>query len=94
MYALMFNFIFQGLAVVAAVCVAATVVRLVPFVPQSLSSQIAKALSPVLRVVEAITPSIVPRAMHLAIAAFWLLLLRVGLYLGAGAYGLLPPVTS
>lgn len=93
MHALLFTLVFQGLAVLAAFCVVAAIVSAISFVPQMISQSLAKILSPILRGVDAITPAVVPKALNPFIAAFWLLLVRVGLYLGAGAYGLLPTVT-
>jgi hypothetical protein len=94
MYALLFTLVFQGLAFLAALCVVGAVLSATPFVPPMLSQSLARLLSPIFRGVDTITPAVVPKALNPFIAAFWLLILRVGLYLGAGAYGLLPAVTS
>jgi hypothetical protein len=94
MSALLFTLVFQGLAVVAALCVLAAIVQVLPFMPKPLSALLSKLASPVLLVVHAITPLAVPRALHLTIAVFWLLLLRLGFHLAAGSFGLLPAITS
>ncbi len=90
MYSLLFAIVFQGLAVLAAVCVVVGILKLIPIIPASIYQVLQKLVSPVCFVVAIITPTAVPQALHLGIAAFWLLVLRVGLYMGAGAYGLLP----
>jgi hypothetical protein len=94
MYALLFTLLFQGLAALAALCVVAAIVSKTPFLATSFSQALARVLWPIFRGVDTITPAVVPKALNPFIAAFWLLILRVGLYLGAGAYGLLPAVTS
>jgi hypothetical protein len=93
MYGLLFTLLFQGLAVFAALCLILAILKLIPKVPTQLNLFLMKLLSPIVSLVAIITPTIVPPRLHLLIAAFWLLVLRVGVYLAASAYGLLPVVT-
>ncbi len=85
MHALLFTVIFQGLAFLAAVCVVTAVVKPIDFVRAT--------LSPLLMLVGATTPAVIPKAVHPFIAAVWLLVLRVGFYMAAGTYGFLPVAT-
>jgi hypothetical protein len=94
MYAWLFIFLFHGLAVLALLCLVALILNFVPFALAPLRRILTKLIFPVLATVDAITPNIVPRSLHAVIAAFWLLSLRVGFYLGAAASGLLPGVAS
>ncbi len=94
MYAQVFMFIFQGLAVLAVMCLVAAILQFLPTAFAPLRRFLMIFISPVLVAVDTMTPNIVPRALHSVIAALWLLTLRVGFYLGAAAYGLLPSVVS
>jgi hypothetical protein len=93
MYGLLFTLLFQGLAVFAALCLILAILKLIPKVPTQLNLFLMNLLSPIVSLIAIITPTIVPPRLHLLFAAFWLLVLRVGVYLAASAYGLLPVVT-
>jgi hypothetical protein len=94
MYALLFNFIFQGLAVWALCCLAKAVLDFTPLQKSPLQSLLARMASPVLQITTLITPSLIPRSLYMILAALWLLGLRLWIYVIAGAYGLLPVVAS
>lgn len=67
---------------------------LMAFVPADWENYIWRAFcrltDPVLRVVAAITPSMVPSVVLLPLAAFWLMLTRIALYVGLTWSGLQP----
>lgn len=90
MYALLFTIVFQGLAILAVLCLIAGAFKFLPNLLSPLRQLVTKLVSPVFAIVRAITPNIVPSHLHPILATFWLLTLRVGLYLSAGAYGILP----
>ncbi len=64
------------------------------FVPENWDNYIWRAFvrltEPVVRIVRAITPAIVPPRMLLLLAALWLLVLRLGLFMVLAAGDLLP----
>jgi hypothetical protein len=93
MYALLFAMIFQGLAVWAFCCLVKALLDLIPVKSNALQILFGRIVSPMLKLIGLITPSLVPRSAHVYLAALWILTARVALYLGAGAYGLLPSVT-
>jgi hypothetical protein len=93
MYAMLFTIVFQGLAFLALLYVVIAVVVRMAVLPTPVSQFLSKLLSPFLTSAAVITPAIIPRALLPFMAAIWLLVLRVGFYMGAGAYGLLPAVT-
>jgi hypothetical protein len=88
LHAFVFLSIFHGLALVACCCLAKAVLDFV-----TTKTPLHYITSPVLKVTSLITPAIIPNSLHLFLAIIWLLTARVALYLGAGAYGLLPAVT-
>jgi hypothetical protein len=93
MYALLFAIIFQGLAVWALCCVVEALLDLIPIKNNALQILFGRITSPILTLTRLITPALAPKSLHIYLAALWLLTARVVLYLGAGAYGLLPSVT-
>jgi hypothetical protein len=82
-----FAFLFQGLALLAMLCVVAWMCIVLKAVPFSLQRILGQAMLPFTLVVRSITPAAVPQIFHPLIAAFWLLTLRVLVMLGASAYG-------
>jgi hypothetical protein len=87
---LLFNLVFQGLALWALVVVLATVVP--PFFgPGSLLQAMA---APPRRAVAALTPAIIPTWSIPALTVFWLLALRVLFYLTMASFGLLPRIAA
>lgn len=93
MYALLFATVFQGLAVWALCCVVKALLDLIPIKSDVLQILLGRVTSPILTLMRVITPALIPKSLHIYLAALWLLTSRVALYLGAGAYGLLPSVT-
>jgi hypothetical protein len=94
MYALFFNFIFQGLAVWALCCLAKAVLDFTPLQKSPLQNLLTRVTSPAQQITTLITPSLIPKSLHMILAALWLLGLRLWIYVTAGAYGLLPVVAS
>jgi hypothetical protein len=86
-HAFLFAIVFQGLALLAF--------GLLLYILLPKKSRAAAALqwfNPVIKVVDAITPAVVPAKLHALLGIVWLLFLRVVFYLVMGAYGLLPSV--
>jgi hypothetical protein len=87
---LLFNIVFQGLALWAAVVVLSTVIP-----PNfGLRSLLQAMAAPPRRSVAAMTPTIIPTWSHPALTVFWLLALRVLFYLIIASYGLLPRIAA
>lgn len=89
-HAALFAFVFQGLALLAG-CV---VLHMMLPGNNLVESVLRRVTGPVYKSVAALTPAILPRCSHGALAIFWLLSLRLAFYLGLGAFGLLPPVPT
>jgi hypothetical protein len=85
----LFNTVFYGLAVWAAV------VLLAAILPSSfgLKSYFMVIASPARKGVALLTPAAVPSWMHVILTVFWLLALRVLFYLLMASNGLLPLVS-
>jgi hypothetical protein len=93
MHAVVFTFVFQGLALWALCCLAKVITDFMWPRPNSLRAASHHITSPALALTRLITPAIIPVSLHLVLAAFWLLVARVAFYMVAAAYGLLPTVT-
>jgi hypothetical protein len=93
MHAMLFTVVFQGLALWAFFCLAKAIMDLARLKANSLHTALHHITSPALALTGLITPAIIPASVHLFLAAFWLLVVRVAFYMGAAAYGLLPVVT-
>ncbi len=89
MHALLFNFTFNGLAVLALCCLAKAILDFAHLKNKPLHL----ITSPILKITTLVTPALIPKTLHIFLAALWLLVARVGFYMVAGAYGLLPAVT-
>jgi hypothetical protein len=87
LYTFLFALIYQGLALWAGVLIAYGILK-------PLRTFISKICVPALWLTAKVTPAEVPRCWHAFLAASWILVLRVCLYLQLGAYGLLPAVVS
>ncbi len=90
MHVLLFNFIFNGLALWALCCLAKAILDFVPLKNKPLHL----ITSPILKVTTLVTPALIPKTLHIFLAALWLLVARVGFYMVASAYGVLPAVTA
>lgn len=94
MHALLFNFVFQGLAVLALCCLAKAILDFAHLKKNPLQKPLHLITSPILKITTLVTPALIPKTLHIFLAALWLLVARVGFYMVAGAYGLLPAVTT
>ncbi len=87
---LLFNCIFQGLALWAAIVVLASVTP--PYF--GLGGPLQAIATPPRCSVAVLTPAIIPTWSHPALTVFWLLTLRVLFYLVMASYGLLPRIST
>jgi hypothetical protein len=94
MHALLFTFIFQGLAILAFCCLVKAILDFTPLKRTALQKPLLRITSPILKVTHLITPTLIPQTLHIFLAAIWLLAARVAFYMGAAAFGLLPAIAS
>lgn len=94
MHWLVFTLIFQGLAAWALCCLAKALLDVSPGKLRALRNVLGHITFPILSVMRLITPEVIPKTLHIYLAAIWLLTARVAIFVAAGAYGLLPVATS
>jgi hypothetical protein len=89
-HSLIFTLVFQGLAVLAFCCLLKMLMDYVAIT----NNYLRLLTSPIVTLTRMITPIAIPRNWHFVLAAVWLLVARVALYMCASAYGWLPVVTK
>jgi hypothetical protein len=87
---LLFTFVFQGLAFWALCCFAKGIVDFLLLKKNPLHKLLYNITNPVLQATNFVTPAIIPKSLHIFLAAFWLLMARTTFFLLASAYGHLP----
>lgn len=87
-HAALFEIVFHGLVLMAALVFFATVLPVK--IPGS--GWLRLVALPMVQTVGAVTPAIIPARLQPLLTIFWLLSLRLAFYLGLAAFQMLPPV--